>query len=146
MISSPGCAVGAFVNGMENLASFQTLIGKKLATVLCYVHWLTPFPREEMEKVAANGSIPLITWEPWITDHRMTLPAIAEGAFEHYCVDFLTTATESNHPILLRFAHEMNGDWYPWDGSHNHGEIAGGKNYLQAWKYIYHLAKKNRTG
>jgi beta-mannanase len=36
----------------------------------------------------------------------------------------------------------MNGDWYPWDGPHNGGEIAGAENYLKAWKYIYRLAKQ----
>ena len=32
----------------------------------------------------------------------------------------------------------MNGNWYPWDGSHN-GQAAGPAKYIAAWKHIHDI-------
>ena len=136
-----GCAAGAFVNGMENISSFQSMSGKKLAVVLWYVHWEDPFPTTEANTVHANGSIPLITWEPWITHPLGTLEAIASGSYESYVRSFLQAAKDWSEPLFLRFAHEMNGNWYPWDGLHN-GEASGPEKYKRAWLYIYNVKEE----
>jgi beta-mannanase len=134
------CAIGAYVNGMDNLAAFQTQIGQKLAVVLWYVHWQEPFPQSDADLVAANESVPLITWEPWITDPAGTLEAIAAGSYESYVREFFQAAKDWGKPLLLRFGHEMNGNWYPWDGAHN-GESAGPETFKKAWLYIYNVKK-----
>lgn len=139
------CAVGAFVNGMDNIPSFQATIGKKLAVVLWYVHWPTAFPSSEADTVVANGSVPLITWEPWISDSAGTLEAIAAGSYESYVREFIQAAKNWGKPILLRFAHEMNGNWYPWDGWHNRNEGEEeevGERYKRAWIYIYNVREE----
>lgn len=133
-----GCAIGAYVNGMENLTGFQAMAGRKLAVVLFYVHWQEPFPTQEVDAVHANGSVPLLTWEPWITHELGTLEAIASGSYESYVRQFMQAAKDWGKPLFLRFAHEMNGNWYPWDGAHN-GEAAAAERYKQAWRYIYNV-------
>lgn len=136
-----GCAIGAFVNGMENIPSFESTIGRKLAVVLWYVHWQGPFPSTEADIVNSNNCIPLITWEPWITHPLGTLEAIASGSFESYAKEFLSAAKAWGKPLFLRFAHEMNGNWYPWDGLHN-GGASGPEAYKRAWIYIYNLRRE----
>lgn len=131
-----GAAVGAYVNGMSNIPSFEAMIGKKLAVVLWYVHWTDPFPSAEADQVEANGSVPLITWEPWITNSLGTLEAITAASYESYIRTFFQTAKRWGKPLFLRFAHEMNGNWYPWDGQHN-GGASGPASYKDAWCYIY---------
>ncbi|MBN3033694.1 MAG: hypothetical protein JW873_06330 [Candidatus Saganbacteria bacterium] len=133
-----GCAVGAYVNGLANLPAFQAVIGKKLAVILWYVHWPEPFPLAEVETADRNCSVPLITWEPWVTDAAGTLEAIAAGSYEAYVRSFFLAAKSWGKPLFLRFAHEMNGNWYPWDGAHN-GGAEGGARYKKAWKYIYNV-------
>ncbi len=135
-----GCAVGAFINGLSNLPSFQTSIGQNLAVVHWYVAWPGAFPAADAETVHANGSVPLITWEPWITDAAGTLDAIAGGKYEAYVRSFFLAAKAWGKPLFLRFAHEMNGNWYPWDGEHN-GGAAGAEKYKNAWHYIYNVRK-----
>ena len=134
-----GCAIGAFVNGLDNLPAFQNNIGKKLAVVHWYVAWPSPFPKAEADRVAANGSIPLITWEPWLNDS--TLEAIAAGSYESYVRSFLQSAKEWGSPLFLRFGHEMNGNWYPWDGAHN-GGAAGPEKYKAAWRYLFRMRQE----
>ena len=89
-----GCGTGAFVNGLSNLSDFQNMIGKDLAVVLFYVHWQDPFPTTDCETVYNNDSIPLITWEPWITHQLGTLEAISSGSYESYVTEFMTKAKE----------------------------------------------------
>ncbi|MCU0640699.1 MAG: hypothetical protein MUC35_01275 [Candidatus Margulisbacteria bacterium] len=123
--AEPACAIGAYVNGLDNLTDFQTRIGKQLAVVLWYVPWPEPFPRTEAERVAGNGSVPLITWEPW------------REASDDYVRAFLTAAKDFGRPLLLRFAHEMNGDWYPWAG-----DPVG---FKKRWSYIYNVKRELRA-
>ena len=134
-----GCTIGAFVNGMENIADFQSTVGRKMAVVLWYHYWPLPFPSSEAESVKSNNSIPLITWEPWITNPVGTLEAIANGSYEAYVTSFMQAARDWGKPVFLRFAHEMNGNWYPWDGFHNGGASAGPERYKRAWIYIYNV-------
>jgi endoglucanase len=134
-----GCAVGAYVNGMENLPGFQKMIQKKLAVVLFYVHWQEPFPLAEVEAIYSNGSIPLLTWEPWITHELGTLEAVSSGSYQNYVRSFLQSARDWGKPLYLRFAHEMNGNWYPWDGFHNG---AAAERYKQAWASIYNVKEE----
>jgi hypothetical protein len=129
--SYPGTAIGAYVDGLGNLPAFQSAIGKNLAVVLWYIPWTGSFPVADAETVSANGSIPLITWEPCIADPAGTLEAIASGSYETYVRSFLQAAKDWGKPVFLRFAHEMNGNWYPWAGSPD--------KYKKAWTYIYNV-------
>ena len=42
-------------------------------------------------------------------------------------------------PLLLRFAHEMNADWYPWDGvrASAPGTHDGPARYVAAWRHVH---------
>jgi len=133
-----GCAVGAFVNGMENLSSFQAMAGKNLVVVNWYIQWEESFPSADADQVSANGSAPLITWEPSITNAAGTLEAIASGSYETYVRTFFQAAKAWGKPLFLRFGHEMNGNWYAWDGYHNGGST-GPQKYKSAWQYIYNV-------
>jgi hypothetical protein len=126
-----GTAIGAFVNGFDNFASFEADSGQRLAVVLWYVSWQSPFPTADADTVYANGSVPLITWEPWISNSIGTLEAIASGSYESYVRGFIQSAKDWGQPLFLRFAHEMNGNWYPWSGQP--------ENYIRAWRYIYNV-------
>lgn len=140
-----GCLTGAYVNGLGNLASFQSTSGKKLALVLLYVHWREPFPTAEADTIDSNGSVPVITWEPWLTAEAGTLDAIASGAEDEYITAFLTAARSWGKPFFLRFAHEMNGNWYPWDGFHN-GGADGPAKYVNVWRHIYSVRESLSAG
>ena len=135
-----GCAIGAFVNGLENLTEFQTLIDRKLAVILSYIHWPETFPRLECEQVSQNGSLPLLTWEPWVSDPAGNLEAILRGQYQDYIETFLRAAKEWGKPVLLRWAHEMNGNWYPWSGFQN-GQAAGPEKFKKVWLYIYNVKR-----
>ncbi|MFH1826426.1 MAG: glycosyl hydrolase [bacterium] len=137
------CSLGAYVNGLENLESFQELIGQKLAVVLFYVHWGEPFPLADVQKIAANGSVPLLTWELWV---REGLDDLLSGKYDIYIRDFLGQAKDCGQQILLRPMHEMNGNWYPWDGWHNGQGSEAAAKYKKAWLFIYSVREGLKAG
>lgn len=58
--------------------------------------------------VASEGGMLLVTLEPWDGLEGVTADAASALARE------LAAANAANVPVLVRFAHEMNGSWYPW--------------------------------
>jgi beta-mannanase len=81
----------------------------------------------------------LIAWEPWnpqeglnqSTDYLGQIPA---GAFDEYLTAFAKQVKSYQKPVIIRFAHEMNGNWYPW--GNRPGE------YVKAYRYIVTVFKK----
>ena len=82
----------------------------------------------------SRGAVPLVTWEPWTLDGRgFSLRGIADGRFDGYVRRAARSAAAWGHPILLRFAHEMNGTWYPW-GRGKRETLPG--IYKAAWRHL----------
>src|SRR6202021_2452613 len=65
-----------------------------------------------------------------------TLASIIAGDYDAYITNWATAAKAWGHPFFLRFAHEMNGNWYPWAASVN-GNTAG--EYIQAWQHVHNI-------
>ena len=40
-------------------------------------------------------------------------------------------------PLMLRFGHEMNGDWYGWSGARNGGSLAAPEQFVATWQYVH---------
>jgi beta-mannanase len=107
-----------------------------------------------VETIDRLGSVPLITWEPWVTDFdpllRRNLPpaaereyaslgAIARGDYDFYVVPWAATAARYGKPLLLRFAHEMNDPYrYPW-GPQNGNRT---EDFIAAWKHVHAIFEK----
>ena len=90
----------------------------------------------------------MIAWEPW--DHRVessfdgrrseqpdySLGAIIAGDFDDLVESWADELAEWGRPVVMRFAHEMNGFWYPWSESSN-GNLSG--QYVAAWRHVHDI-------
>jgi beta-mannanase len=127
----------------DALAAYSARVGKDPAIVHWFVEWggQQPFPTATATYVRQQGSVPLVTWEPWNWSKGAHQPAyrlsrIAAGAFDPYIRRFALQARAYRHPVYLRFAPEMNGDWNPWSEKVNgnrHGD------YVRAWRHVRHV-------
>jgi beta-mannanase len=135
--SVAGCYIGAFVNGLSNTPSFESAIGKNLAVSMLYIDWSNNFPSADCTSINNYGGVPIVTWAPDLNTTN-TLDAISNGNYDSYLTAFANDARNWGNLVYLRFAHEMNGNWYPWDGSHN-GQAAGPAKYIAAWKHIHDI-------
>src|SRR5436853_485094 len=79
-----------------------------------------------------------LAWLPWVTTGGVGRPAyalraIAAGEHDAYVREWARAAAAWGGPLYLRFAHEMNGDWYPWSVGVNGNTSA---DYQAAWRHV----------
>lgn len=126
---------------LSGIADLEGQLDRHLDIVHWYQGWGVDnrhFNRDLVTAVSDRGSVPLVTWEPW--DYRLgvdqpdfSLAKIARGDFDRYAADWATALREVDRPILLRFAHEMNGAAYPWSAGSNGNSPS---DYVQAWRRL----------
>lgn len=115
---------------------FQEAYGKKPALVLLFLDWKTPFPEKTFHTILSEGSAPVITWEPWDAATKEGIPCaeILEGKWDSFIQKFAETLRSEEKTVYLRFAHEMNGDWYPWSSF-----LIGAENYKAMYRHVKDL-------
>jgi beta-mannanase len=131
-----------------NITKFEQDAKKKVSIIHWFQRWEGPgnsFDAAMMNRVRNHGSIPLLSWEPWKglkygkNQPKYSLQHIIDGAFDTYITEFAEAAKAWKHPFFLRFAHEMNGDWYPWS------EVVNGNSqgqYVLAWQHVHDIFTK----
>jgi mannan endo-1,4-beta-mannosidase len=130
------CYIGAFLSDnptREDIISFGRDYGKKPYLVLVFIDWENFVDKNVLDNIFSQGSCPVITWEPfyWNDKSGVDFQDILDGKFDDYIENFANLLGSFKKPVYLRFAHEMNGDWYPWSGS-----AVGAENYKAVYRYI----------
>lgn len=139
-------ALGAYISGAPDnpalLDQFTNLVGSTPAVVMWFQDWVHgEFDPIRMNAVASRNAMPMVTWEPWdytngTNQPAYTLATIATGVYDGFVQKWARDAARWGRPFYLRFAHEMNGDWYPW-GIGVNGNTAA--QYIAAWKHVVNI-------
>ncbi len=131
---------------------FGELTGSALAVVNIYVPWASAggtelFSARLMDSIVNAGATPMVSWEPmnWAnadrSDRAFSLDQILSGAWDDHIKTWARAAADWRKPFLLRFAHEMNGDWSPWDvGDGRNGNTPA--KYVAAWTRVHDLFRQ----
>lgn len=157
LLAPPWRLAGAYDGGLPRSTSgieqLEAAIGRPFEIVSIYQAWGDRtehlFPRQLTEEISAIGSVPMITWEPWVTEfdggvrtqlrplpQRETrcLDDIASGEYNFYVSAWARAAREYGRPFFLRFGHEMNNAYrYPW-GPQNGNTPAS---FIRAWRQLH---------
>lgn len=123
----------------SELDEVTSLVGEAPSIVLSYKDFNQAPPLSELDSVRARGALTLLTWEPWAWGGGTSQPAyaldrITAGDFDAYLQKWGQTLGNWGHPVMLRFGHEMNGDWYPWSEQTNSN---GPGDYVAAWRHVH---------
>ncbi|UCD14932.1 MAG: hypothetical protein JSV34_04200 [Candidatus Omnitrophota bacterium] len=115
------CLTGAFLSDKptkEDIVNFKNTYGKKPFLVLVFVDWDNFVDEKVTEDVYSSGCILFVSWEPWYAHVKegVDFDELLAGKHDGYIKEFASKIKGINKPVLIRFAHEMNGDWYPWAG------------------------------
>jgi beta-mannanase len=121
---------GGFI-GTGTIEAAEALIGRKYAFSSQYFDWSLDYISFARNNITA-GRIPYVTVEPW----NVTLDAIASGSQDATIQTRAAAVKGLNGKMFLRFAHEMNGNWYPWDGYHNGASASAPPKYIAAYRHI----------
>lgn len=137
-LTTPG---GAAANA--ELDRTALLAGESPSLVLSYQDFGQAPPIAELDSVAARGATSIITWEPWRWGGGVDQPAysnarILAGDHDAYLRQWGAALAAWGRPVLLRYAHEMNGDWYPWAEGVN-GNAPGSS--AAAWRHVHDVVE-----
>ncbi len=124
---------GAYVGWQEqNLADFETRVGKTADMRAVFVHWgnESQFPMYLAPYVRDKGKTLVIFWEA--TDYnvasteqpRFNYDSIIRGDWDNYFRSFAASAKTYNAPVILIPFSEMNGDWFSVSGTKNGNSAA----------------------
>jgi len=105
------------------------------------------FNRASFDSITARNMLPILSWEPWDYTARgkaassgdqpaYRLSAIISGKYDGYIRSWAEGIAGLPYPVVVRFAHEMNGFWYPWCEQSN-GNRRG--DYIKAWRHVHDI-------
>jgi hypothetical protein len=121
------------------LDEVAALAGEAPSVILSYKDFNQAPPLAELEAARSRGAVVLLTWEPWAWGGGTSQPAyaldrITAGDFDPYLRQWGQALATWGHPVMLRFGHEMNGNWYPWSEQLNGN---GPGDYVAAWRHVH---------
>ena len=138
---------GVATNGSTTaeLDAVSKLAGEGPSLVTFYQDWNQAVPVTLLNQIDARGATPVITWEPWawgggVAQSAYALSTIIAGNHDAYINQWAVGLKNYGKQVHLRFAHEMNGDWYPWSEKVN-GNSAG--QYVAAWRHVHGIFAAN---
>ena len=144
-----GIAVAGAPTELSEALSVQDRTGADLDQMTFYSAWSKggDFPAADASRIAAAGAVPELTWEPWDPAGGLDQPAysldrITAGAHDAYLKRWATQVRSWGKPLVIRFAHEMNGDWYPWAEGVNGN---GSGDHAAAWRHVVDVFRRAKA-
>ncbi len=147
----------------QKIDEFNKLAGKEIAWAYFSNNWGTDgikFPREKVEIIEKTGSIPFVRMMPrknfdTAYDQTFALQRIIDGKFDESLYQYAGDVREYGNPVLIDFAVEMNGDWFPWSGIVNggakkdgYGDIQkadGPERFVDAYRHIIDIFRQENV-
>jgi hypothetical protein len=130
---------------LRSVDEVERVVRRPLGVVMWFADWESVAAPDlrQLRAVAARGSVPEITWEPWdsrralrVPQPRYRLRAIAAGRFDGYVRRWARALRRFGGPVRLRLGHEMNGNWYPWSEDANSNRPG---EFVEAWRHVWQI-------
>jgi hypothetical protein len=141
----------------QRIKDFETLTGKGLVWAAFSQNWFggITYPKTHIHTIHDAGAIPYVRLMPRSDESqghaepRFTMQRIINGDFDANLTKWAQDAKADGIPLLIDFAVEMNGDWFPWSGVFNGGSTTTGygdasypdgpERYRDAYRHIIEL-------
>jgi beta-mannanase len=140
-----GVALDDYANRHGSLSSLEEELNQPIAIVSIFKQFGQPgntdLNQADLAYIKSRGKTLLLAWEPWKPEDGMHqsvdyLNEIASGNEDAYLQRFAQEIQTYHAPVIIRFGHEMNGDWYPW------GQRP--EEYITAYRHIVSLFRQER--
>jgi hypothetical protein len=145
-------ALGVAMHPDRSQAAYDRFVrqtGRAPAIWTMWIAWRgrgTAFPPMSfLNHLKANGTVPLIMWMPVDTRYPanakkgITHKKIIQGKLDPYLNRFGNWVRRYNGPMILRFAHEMDGCWYPWSWCRFNNTP---KSFINMWRHVYRVVNR----
>lgn len=138
-VVSPGS--GGTPTPIDQLAA---LAGAQPDYLQLYASTRDSLPVDILDSVRRQGVTPMLTLEPWRHQDGpyqpdYSLAALVAGRHDADLSRWAGQLGAWGHHILLRFAQEMNGPWYPWSIGINQNTVG---EYRAAWMRMHGIISR----
>lgn len=106
-----------FTSAMSSARVFSDSLGRPVDLL----SWFASFDGPLLAGVSATqfskSQVPVVTWEPQLSGAHSkddVLELLCRGKLDGYLERSAKSVRSLKRPVVVRFAHEMNGYWYPW--------------------------------
>jgi hypothetical protein len=131
--------------------AFTKATGRAPATWSIWSDWGSPttgnLPLGFMGQIKAQGTVPMIIWQPvdstdkW--NREYSYKSIRRGDHDPYIKSFAQQVNDYGGRVLIRFAHEFDGGWYPWGVGKPGNSVT---DFKVAWRRIFRIFRDPETG
>jgi hypothetical protein len=140
-IVASGHHFGMYTATSEEFGDLELSLARDATMRGYYKGWDTPFDTNSVVSSWQRGEVPVMTWESRslattgdTTDY--SLRRIIDGDFDQYLTTYAHDIVALGLPIVVRFDHEMNGNWYRWtEFDSPYGNAKG--DYIAAWRHVH---------
>ncbi|PKL67776.1 MAG: hypothetical protein CVV28_03340 [Methanobacteriales archaeon HGW-Methanobacteriales-1] len=150
----------------KRITAFKKLTGQTIVWAAFSDNWGKSkiiFPSKAVKTIHQAGITPYIRLMPRSTledsyskpDRVYSLDNIINGKFDPQLRKWARDAKNSNIPLIIDFAPEMNGDWFPWSGKLNgagtknkYGNpnlVDGPEKYRDAYRHIITIFRQEKA-
>jgi hypothetical protein len=118
-------------------------VGARPTMVMEFEHWHRDRTLDDHFAAARAHGLRsfMVSWEPWVpvdpslgrdaqyaAQSRYTNAAVVAGRQDDYVRRFAQSVARAKLTVYIRYAHEMNGEWYPWSRD--------APNFVRAWRHV----------
>lgn len=109
------------------VARFAARTAARPNIVLYYSAWGEPFRTAFARAALTHGATTLVQINPFDT----SMAGIAKGHADTFLRSYADQIRAFRHPVIVGFAHEMNGPWYKWGYTHTTPST-----WIAAWRHV----------
>jgi len=138
-----GAATGVSIDGaplgkpgLTAWDKWTTLVGKRAHYIMWFQDWSGTFQGYAVTDAYGRGATPVITWEMKNRQAAIKYADVLGGKWNKYIDTWAAAAKTNGRPIMLRFGHEMNGNWYGWSGAANGSSAVAAQQFVATWRYV----------
>lgn len=129
----PGFGGTEDVVSAGKIEDFEQLAQKEIAWAYFSNNWMDSliFPKEAVEVIAGAGSVPFIrlmfrsVFVENQADPKYQMLDIVSGKYDRTIKAWANEAKSCRSSLLVEFGTEVNGRWFPWNGSYYGGGTTG---------------------
>ncbi len=101
-----------------------------------YYTFDTTWARHTRELAPAAGRQLMVSWMPQTATGKLKLADIPAGKYDAHIDQMLRGMRAFEGPVICRWGHEPNGNWYPWSVACTTAGCSTPGQYVNAWRYI----------
>lgn len=137
--------------GKKDLPFLEASVKFKTNLTGWFQDFSEPLDVKQIQASSKAGQTAIITWEPQKIGDKVPdnypLKKIIAGSFDKYLIASAKLAKSAGNEFVIRFAHEMNGYWYPWgiakpgDPRSLANETNTPQTYIKAYRHVHDVFK-----